>query len=149
MLPFIRTVLPILLMVGTMGAADFTGTWRLNPEKSKLGNRDISQGTLTTKQTGPDTYTSTLDFVTKAGAKRHQESVRVCDGKEHAVPRVDPSKVSTVMCEVGPGSTRKVVEKENNKVIVEMTSTVSADGKVLTNVWKYEDGEVVFVFEKQ
>jgi hypothetical protein len=26
---------------------------------------------------------------------------------------------------------------------------VSADGKVLTNVWTYEDGQVVFVFDKQ
>jgi hypothetical protein len=149
MLPSIRTVLPILLIAGTVTAADFTGTWKLNPEKSKLGNRDIAQGTLNTRQTGPDTYTSTLDFVTKSGEQRHQESVRVCDGKEHAVPHVDPSKVSIVMCQVGPGSTRKIVEKENDKVTVEMTSTVSADGKVLTNVWKYEDGEVVFVFEKQ
>ena len=149
MLPFVRKVLPILLIAGTMAAADFTGTWKLNPEKSKLGNRDIAQGTLTIKQTGPDTYTSTLDFVTRSGEKRHQESVRVCDGREHAVPHVDPSKVSIVMCQVGPGSTRKIVEQENDKVIVEMTSTVSADGKVLTNVWKYEDGVVVFVFEKQ
>jgi len=149
MLPFIRTVLAILLIAGTMAGTDFTGTWRLDPQKSKLGNRDIAQGTLTIKQTGADTYTSTLDFATRLGEKRHQESVRVCDGKEHAVPHVDPSKVSTVMCQVGPGSTRKVVEKENNKVIVEMTSTVSADGRVLTNVWKYEDGEVVFVFDKQ
>jgi hypothetical protein len=53
------------------------------------------------------------------------------------------------MCQLGPGSLRKVVEKEGDRVVVEMTSTVSADGKVLTNVWKYEDGEVVFVFEKQ
>lgn len=149
MLPFVGKVLPILLMVGTMAAADFTGTWKLNPAKSKLGNRDISQGTLTTRETGPDTYTSTLDYLTRAGAKRHEESVRVCDGKEHATPHVDPSKVSTVMCQVGPGSTRKIVEKDNDKVIVEMNSTVSADGKLLTNVWKYEDGDVVFVFEKQ
>jgi hypothetical protein len=41
------------------------------------------------------------------------------------------------------------VEKEGDKVIVEMTSTVSADGRVLTNVWSYNDGNVVFVFEKQ
>ena len=149
MLPFVRKALPILLMVGTMAAADFTGTWKLNPAKSQLDNRDIAQGTLTTRQTGPDTYTSTLDYVTRSGEKRHEESVRVCDGKEHATPHVDPSKVSTVTCQVGAGSTRKVVEKENDKVVVEMTSTVSADGKVLTNVWKYEDGEVVFVFEKQ
>ena len=149
MFPFVRTVLTILLIAGTMAAADFTGTWKLNPEKSKLGNRDIARGTVSIKQTGPDTYTSTLDFVTRSGEKRHQESVRVCDGKEHATPHVDPSKVSTVMCLLGPGSTRKVVEKENDKVIVEMNSTVSSDGKVLTNVWKYEDGDVVFVFEKQ
>jgi len=147
--PFVRKVLPILLMAGTMVGADFTGTWNLDAAKSKLDNRDIAQGTVTIKQTGPDTYSSTLDYVTRTGAKRHEESVRVCDGKEHATPHVDPSKVSTVMCQVGPGSTRKIVEKENDKVVVEMNSTVSADGKVLTNVWKYEDGEVVFVFEKQ
>jgi hypothetical protein len=149
MFPFVRKVLPILLMAGTVAAADFTGTWKLDTAKSKLGNRDIAQGMLINRQTGPDTYTSTLDFVTRTGEKRHQESVRECDGKEHAVPHVDPSKVSTVMCVIGPGSTRKIVEKENDKVVVEMTSTVSADGKVLTNVWKYEDGAVVFVFEKQ
>ena len=149
MIPLLRTALPIVLIVGTMAGADFTGTWRLNPERSKLGNRDISQGTLTIKQTGPDTYASTLDYVTRSGEKRHEESVRICDGKERSAPHVDPSKVSIVMCQVGPGSTRKVVEKENDKVVAEMTSTVSADGRTLTNVWKYEDGEIVFVFEKQ
>ena len=146
---FVVKMLPLVLMVGTMAGADFTGTWKLNPEKSKLGNRDIAQGTVTIQQTGPNTYASTFDFVTRSGEKRHEESVRVCDSKEHAVPRVDSSKVSTVMCQLGPGSTRKIVEKESDKVIVEMTSTVSADGNVLTNVWKYEDGEVVFVFDKQ
>jgi len=149
MLVFTRTALAVLVFVATMAAADLTGTWKLNPAKSKLGNRDISQGTLTIKQAGPDTYASTLDYVTRSGEKRHEESVRICDGKERSAPHVDPSKVSIVMCQVGPGSTRKVVEKENDKVVAEMTSTVSADGRTLTNVWKYEDGEIVFVFEKQ
>ena len=149
MLPFARKVLPIFLIVGTIAGADFTGTWKLNPEKSRLGNRDISQGTLTIKQTGPDTYSSTLDYVTRAGQKRHEESVRVCDGKPHPLPALDASKPATAICQVGPGSTRKVVETKSDKVVAEMTSTVSADGKTLTNVWKYEDGEVVFVFEKQ
>ena len=146
---FLRNVLFISLMVGMIAAADFSGTWRLNPEKSKLGNRDIAQGTLTIRQTGPDTYTSTLDFVTRSGEKRHDESVRICDGKEHPLPALDSSKPATAMCQIGPGSSRKIVEKKSDKVIAEMTSTVSAGGKVLTNVWKYEDGEVVFVFEKQ
>ena len=149
MFPFARKVLPIFLIVGTVAGADFTGTWKLNPEKSRLGNRDISQGTLTIKQTGPDTYSSTLDYVTKAGQKRHEESVRVCDGRPHPLPALDASKPATAICQVGPGSTRRVVETKSDKVVAEMTSTVSADGKTLTNLWKYEDGEVVFVFEKQ
>lgn len=143
------SLLLFLLIGGTLMAADFTGTWKLNPEKSKLGNRDITQGTVTIKLAGPNTYTSTFDYVTRLGEKRHEQSVRVCDGNVHVVPRVDGSKKSTTMCEIGPGSTRKVVEKEGDKVIVEMTSTVSADGKLMTNVWKYEDGEVVYVFERQ
>ena len=146
---FVMTVTIVSLMVGTAAAADFTGTWKLNTAKSQLGTRDIAQGTLTIRQTGPDTYSSTLDYVTKAGEKRHDESVRVCDGKPHPLPAIDPSKPATAICQVGSDSTRKVVEKKNDKVIAEMTSTVSADGKILTNVWKYEDGEVVFVFEKQ
>jgi hypothetical protein len=149
MFPFLRKVLPVFLVFGTMAAADFTGTWKLNPEKSKLGNRDISQGTLTIRQSGPDTYSSTLDYVTKAGQKRHEESVRICDGKPHPLPALDASKPATAICQVGPGSTRKVVETKSDKVVAEMTSTVSADGRTLTNIWKYEDGEVVFVFEKQ
>jgi len=146
---FLRSVLFVSLMAGTTAAADFTGTWKLNPEKSKLGTRDIAQGTLTIKQTGLYTYASTLDFVTRSGEKRHQDSVRICDGKEHALAHIDPSKVSVVMCQLGPRLTRKIVEKENDKVVAEMTSTVSADGTVLTNVWTYEDGQVVFVFDKQ
>lgn len=149
MLRWIRTALPGLLVVVTMAAADFTGTWKLNPEKSKLGNRDITQGVVTLRQTGPDTIESTFDYVTRAGQKRHEEGVRICDGKEHAVPHIDTKKVSTVMCQLGPDSARKIIEKDGDKIVVEMTSTLSTDGRVMTNVWKYEDGEVVFVFDKQ
>ena len=144
-----KIILFVSLIGGSMNAAEFTGTWKLNPAKSKLGTRDIAQGTLIIKQTGPNTFSSTLDYVTRSGEKRHEESVRVCDGKPHPLPAIDPSKPATVTCDVGPGSTRRVVEKKSDKVISEMTSTISPDGKVLTNLWTYEDGQVVFVFEKQ
>jgi hypothetical protein len=146
---FHSTLLFVALSVAALPAADFTGTWKLNPEKSKLGYRDITQATLITRQTGPETYSSTLDYVTRSGQKRHEQSVRVCDGKEHPLPAMDSSKPATVVCEIGPDSARRVVEKKSGKIVVEMNSTVSADGRVLTNVWKYEDGAVTYVFEKQ
>ena len=53
---FVKTVLPVLLTIGTMAAADFTGTWKFNPAKSQY-RRDLSEEMLTIKQTGPDSYT--------------------------------------------------------------------------------------------
>jgi len=101
---FVKTVLPVLLTIGTMAAADFTGTWKFNPAKSQY-RRDLSEEMLTIKQTGPDTYTSSVDFVTKSGEKRHQEIVRICDGKEHPSPRSGAAKGEVLICELGHGAT--------------------------------------------
>jgi len=146
---FVETVLTVLLTIGTMAAADFTGTWKFNPAKSQH-HRDLSEEMLTIKRTGPDTFTSILDFVTKSGEKQHQEIVRICDGKEHPSPLSGAAKGAVLICQQGPGATRKFVERDNGKVVYEVTSTLSDDGKVMTNVWKYSNGEEdVLVFDKQ
>lgn len=147
--PVVKKVLPLFLMIGTMGAADFTGTWKLNPEKSQLGSRDVTQQTLPIKQTGPNTYTSVVDIVTKSGEKQHQEIVRICDGKEHPSTRAAAAKGAVLNCQIGPGPTRKLVEKADGKVVSEMTSTLSEDGKLMTNVFKYRDGDETLVYERQ
>jgi hypothetical protein len=61
-------------MVATMAASDFTGTWKLNAAKSH--GSDFVQGTLTITKTGPDTYTSVGDMVTKLGEKQHLDIVQ-------------------------------------------------------------------------
>ena len=45
-------------------------------------------------------------------------------------------------------STRKIIQKEIGKVVSTITSTVSADGKSLSNVRTGTKGEEVLVFEK-
>jgi hypothetical protein len=45
-------------------------------------------------------------------------------------------------------STRKVTQKRDGKVVSEFTSTVSPDGKVMTNVRK-GGGDETLVFERQ
>ena len=145
---FVKTVLPVLLTIGTMAAADFTGTWKFNPAKSQY-HRDVSEAVLTIKQTGPDTYTSIEDFVTKSGQKQHQEIVRIFDGKEHPSPRSGAAKGAVLICQLGPGATRKFVESDNGEVVYEVTSTLSDDGKVMTTVWKNSNGEDVLVLDRQ
>ena len=65
----------------TLAAADFTGTWKLNVEKSKLP-ADLASETMTISQTGANSYKSSIDMVTKSGEKRHTELNRTYDGRE-------------------------------------------------------------------
>jgi hypothetical protein len=126
-------------------AADFTGTWKLSLPKSKLTS-DLVSETMKIEQTGPNTYRTTVDTVRKSAKKEHQVINRICDGKEHPSTGVGfKQEGSSEICEQSP-STRKVTEKRDGKVEGEFTSTVSGDGKVLTNVWK---GGETRVFERQ
>jgi len=56
-------------------------------------------------------------------------------------------KVPSEICE-RMSSTRKVTQKRDGKVVSEFTSTVSPDGKVMTNVRK-GGGDETLVFERQ
>jgi hypothetical protein len=83
-------IVPILLgtisIAVTLMAADWAGTWKLNVEKSKVqGSRfaAFASATMTISETGPNSYTTTIDTVSKSGEQRHQEYLRINDGKEH------------------------------------------------------------------
>lgn len=67
-----------------VGAEPFVGMWKLNVEKSKLtsSNADLAGRTMTISQTGPNTFVSIVDSVSKSGETRHQKTTRIYDGKE-------------------------------------------------------------------
>jgi hypothetical protein len=126
---------------------DFTGTWKLNFAKSKPSN-DLVSETMKIEQTGPNAYRTTIDDALKSGQKGHQEINRICDGKEHPSTGVGfKQEGATEICEQ-MSSTRKVTQKRDGKVVSEFTSTVSPDGKVMTNVRK-GGGDETLVFERQ
>jgi hypothetical protein len=126
-------VLATFSLGATLAAADFTGTWKLNVEKSKLP-ADLASETMTISQTGPNSYKSSIDMVTKSGERRHTELNRTCDGREHLLTGVGirQEKGASEICQQIDPSTRKVTAKRGGKVIEEITSTLSPDGKVAT-----------------
>jgi len=140
-------ILGTLLLAVTAMASDFTGTWKLSLAKSKPSN-DLAGETMKIEQTGPHAYRTTIDSVLKSGQKEHQEINRICDGKEHPSTGVGfKQEGATEICEQ-MSSTRKVTQKRDGKVVSEFTSTVSSDGKVMTNVRK-GGGDETLVFERQ
>jgi hypothetical protein len=126
---------------------DFTGTWQLNAAKSKLDNT-VGQ-TMKIENVGPDTYKTTIDAVLKSGEKRHQEISRTYDGKERPSVGIGAPSGATEICQHVNASTRKVTQKRDGKLFSEFTSTISPDGKVMTNRRITGNTEEILVFEKQ
>jgi hypothetical protein len=140
-------ILGTILLAVPLMASDFTGTWKLNLAKSKPST-DLASETMKIEQTDPNAYRTTIDSVLKSRQKEHQEINRICDGKEHPSTGVGfKQEGATEICEQ-MSSTRKVTQKRDGKVVSEFTSTVSPDGKVMTNVRK-GGGDETLVFERQ
>lgn len=144
------TVLATVVFSFPVAAADFNGTWRLNVEMSKLRGNDIASETVTISQTGPNTYTTMIDLVTTSGVRRHLEISRVYDGKEHPATGVGfKQEGRTEISQQIIPSIRKITSKRDGKVVGEIISTLSPDGKVMTNRRTIGATEEVRVFERQ
>ena len=135
-----------------IAAESFVGTWKLNVEKSKLtgNNADLASETMTISKTGANSFRTTIDSVLKSGKTQHFEINRIYDGKEHPATGVGFREGLTEIDQRLDASTRKITQKRDGKLAGEFTSTVSPNGKTLTNDTHRIDGsEDIQVFEKQ
>jgi|HubBroStandDraft_5_1064220.scaffolds.fasta_scaffold31513_3 hypothetical protein len=124
-----RIALPVVAILSfsmTLVAAEpFVGTWKLNVEKSKLtgSNADLAGRTMTISQTGPHTFVSIVDSVSKSGETRHQETTRIYDGKERPATGARQQGTTEIARMVNE-SIRTMTGKRDGKVLGVMTSTV-------------------------
>jgi hypothetical protein len=143
-------VLATLSLGTTLVAADFTGTWKLNLEKSKIQGNYFASSTMTISQTGPNTYTHTIDNVTKSGEREQQKFTRIYDGKEHRRTGVGLRQEGAAeIAEKINATTLKITQKKDGTVLAEITSTLSPDGNVITNRRTSGNIEEVFIFNRQ
>jgi len=151
-LKVIFATLIVCLAAAAVFAADaFTGTWKLNEGKSKLGAGAVKNTTVTYEVTG-DTVKVTLEGVGADGKATHDEWTGKYDGKDYPVtgnPMTDTrayKKMNDHMLEA--------TGKKGDKVVLTAKITVSADGKTRTVVSTQTtaDGKKVTstaVYEKQ
>jgi hypothetical protein len=139
--------LAALFLGATAMAADFTGRWKLNLEKSPGTNPNIASETIKLEQTGPNAYRTIIDIVQKSGIKEHHEINRVYDGQERPVPE-DGLPHGTEICEISDTGVRKITMKVNGKVVSIITATISADGKTMTHTVSTDKGQNVAIFKK-
>jgi len=123
------TIGALLTLTTLLTAADpIVGSWKLNLEKSKLHN-PVQSYDLRIEMTPPNTYRCVFDVVNAKGEKRHQEIIRIGDGKEHPVEGVNAPVGVT---EITSQDLKHVIRKRNGKRVAELQGKISADGKVHT-----------------
>jgi len=148
----IFATLIVCLAAAAVFAADaFTGTWKLNEGKSKLGAGAVKNTTVTYEVMG-DTIKVTLEGVGADGKATHDEWTGKYDGKDYPVtgnPMTDTRAYKKVN-----DHTLEATGKKGDKVVLTAKITVSADGKTRTVVSTQTtaDGKKVTstaVYEKQ
>lgn len=131
----VRAVLLILALcfagaAASRGADDmFTGTWKLNEAKSKIGTGATKNNTVVYEMSG-DSVKVTTDGTGAEGAAIHTEWTGKFDGKEYAVTG-DPTADMRSYTKVND-HTLAITSKKEGKVTTSGRIVVSADGKTRT-----------------
>ena|SRR6266699_47667 len=138
---FVLVALATLSLVVTAHAADFSGTWKMNPAKSHVptdtsGNVTSSM-TIKIEQPRPDTLSFKEDSVWNSGEKHHWETDYVCDGEKHPVKVVGgtPPLNTLQTCHIDSANGRLEHQLlQSGRVRRTNTFTLSPDAKTLTRV---------------
>lgn len=148
-MPKYARVFIVFLCCATAMADGFSGTWKLDLQKSKLRNANISGATLTIEQTGPTSYRTTLEVTLTSGEKQHVAFNRICDGIERKVDTADSGSFDdSEMCEFVAGG-RKITMKKDGKVVATISSTLSTDGQTLINRRSDAQGEELHIYDRE
>jgi hypothetical protein len=125
------TLLVCLAAAAVFADDAFSGTWKLNEAKSKLGAGAVKNTTVTYEVTG-DTIKVTLEGVGADGKATHDEWTGKYDGKDYPVtgnPLTDTRAYKKVN-----DHTLEATGKKGDQVVLTAKITVSADGKTRTVV---------------
>ena len=111
-------------------AADaFTGTWKLNEAKSKIGAGAMKNSTVVYEAAGDDVKV-TVEGTNAEGQATHSEWTGKFDGKDYPVTG-DASSDARAYTKVND-RTLKFTAKKDGKVTLSGQITLSADGKTRT-----------------
>ena len=150
----------LLLSSACLLAADYSGTWAADIQKSNFGRTPYASYVMKLEQTAPNTFRVTVDSVNLDGEASLEQFTRIYDGKEHRIyddgkDHPGMSKGASEICTQVDPVTRHILQKTDGKVTSELDSTISADGKTMITrrtVPTPEGGKrevQVFVFERQ
>jgi len=151
---FATTLLLVALALNISAAAadQQSGTWKMNPAKSKYSPGPAPKSITVKIDSDADNVKLTSDGIDAAGNPTHIEFTAKYDGKDYpitGVPNADTIAIKRI-----DASTVQSTSKKAGQVVMTVRSVVSKDGKTRTSTFKGKDAQGhdvnnVVVYDKQ
>lgn len=151
---FAATLLLVALALNVSAAPtdQQSGTWKMNPAKSKYSPGPAPKSISLNINSEGDNIKLSSDGIDAAGNPTHVEFTAKYDGKDYPItgfPNAD-----TVAMERLDARTIRSTMKKGDQVVMTVTSVISKDGKMRTSTFKGKNAEGqdvnnVVVYDKQ
>jgi Cu/Ag efflux protein CusF len=142
----------LALNVAASAADQHSGTWKMNPAKSKYSPGPAPKSNTVKIDSDAENIKLTADGIDAAGNPTHVEYTAKYDGKDY--PITGSPNADTVAIERLDASTIRSTLKKGDKVVMTVTSVISKEGKTRTSTFKGKDAQGqdvnnVVVYNKQ
>ena len=151
---FATTLLLVALALNVAAAAadQHSGTWKMNPAKSKYSPGPAPKSNTVKIDSDADNIKLSADGIDAAGNPTHVEYTAKYDGKDYPITGVP--NADTVALERIDASTTRSTIKKGDQVVMTVTSVISKGGKTRTSTFKGKDAKGqdvnnVVVYDKQ
>jgi hypothetical protein len=142
----------LTLFVATAAADQLSGTWKMNPEKSKYSPGPAPKDLTVVVESDDNNYKLDATGTDADGKPTHAQYSAKFDGKDYpatGIPNTDAVSVKRI-----DANTVESVQKKDGKVMMTVTTKVFKDGKTRTSTWHGKNAEGkdvhnVVVFDKQ
>jgi len=129
-----------------------SGTWKMNPDKSKYSPGPAPKSNTVTINSDADNIKLSSNGIDAAGNPTHVEYTAKYDGKDYPITGLP--NADTIAIERLDASTIRSTIKKGDQIVMTVTSVISKDGKTRTSTFKGKDAKGqdvnnVVVYDKQ
>ena len=142
----------LTLFMATAGADQLSGTWSMNAEKSMYSPGPPPKSLTVVIESDENNYKVDATGTDGDGKPIHVQYSAKFDGKDY--PATGIANADTVSVKRIDANTVETMQKKDGKVVMTVTTKVSADGKSRTSTWRGKNVEGkdvhnVVVFDKK
>jgi|SRR6516162_2066945 hypothetical protein len=148
----VMLITAVALFVTTAAADQLSGTWKINPEKSKYSPGPAPKDLTVMVESDENNYKLDANGTDGEGKPIHVQYSGKFDGKDYSATGIE--NADSVSLKRIDANTIETLQKKNGKVVMTITTKVSKDGKTRTSTWHGKNAEGkdvhnVVVFDKQ